>query len=114
MLSYLISLVANAFHLLLGLNTQGSFPPPLTAAEEHTAFLAARQGDSAARERLILHNLRLVAHIVRKYYGTAKNAEDLVSIGTIGLVKAISTFKPDKGARLATYAARCIENAIHS
>ncbi|MBE6581249.1 MAG: sigma-70 family RNA polymerase sigma factor [Ruminococcaceae bacterium] len=114
MLSYLISLIAGAFHLLLGLGNPGKFPPPLTAAEEHAAFLAARQGDSAARERLILHNLRLVAHIVRKYYGTAKNAEDLVSIGTIGLVKATDTFNPTNGARFATYAAKCIQNAILS
>ncbi|MBE6604928.1 MAG: sigma-70 family RNA polymerase sigma factor [Ruminococcaceae bacterium] len=112
MLSYLISLIAGAFHLLLGLGTPGKFPPPLTAAEEHAAFLAMREGDSDARERLILHNLRLVAHIVRKYYGTAKNAEDLVSIGTIGLVKATDTFNPTNGARFATYAAKCIQNEI--
>lgn len=112
MLSYLISLLAGAFHLLLGIGTPGKFPPPLSAAEEHEAFLAMRRGDSAARERLILHNLRLVAHIVRKYYSTAKNAEDLVSIGTIGLVKATDTFSPTNGARFATYAAKCIQNEI--
>ncbi|MBR7182125.1 MAG: sigma-70 family RNA polymerase sigma factor, partial [Clostridia bacterium] len=70
------------------------------------------QGQVQARERLILHNLRLVSHIVRKYYGTAKNQEDLISIGTIGLVKAVDSFNPDNGARFATYAAKCIQNEI--
>lgn len=69
-------------------------------------------GDEAAREALIIHNLRLVAHIVKKYYAAASDQDDLISIGTIGLIKGISTFKPDKGVRLATYASRCIENEI--
>ena len=112
MFSSLISLILNAVNLLLGISTPQKFPPPLTAAEEREAFAAKALGDMAAREKLILHNLRLVAHIVRKYYGTAKNSEDLVSIGTIGLVKAVDTFNPQNGARFATYGAKCIQNEI--
>jgi len=110
--SALISLILGAVHLLLGIGTPQKFPPPLTAAEEREAFAASAAGDMAAREKLILHNLRLVAHIVRKYYAAAKNSEDLVSIGTIGLVKAVDTFNPKNGARFATYAAKCIQNEI--
>ena len=100
------------FHLILGLETAHKFPPPLGGAEEAEAFRAAREGNTEARQRLILHNLRLVSHIVRKYYATARNQEDLVSIGTIGLVKAVDSFKIDNGARFATYAAKCIQNEI--
>jgi len=112
MLSMLISLLLNAVHLLLGIGSPQSFPPPLEAGEEREAFVAKAAGNMQAREKLILHNLRLVSHIVRKYYGTAKNQEDLVSIGTIGLIKAINTFRADKNIKLATYASRCIENEI--
>ncbi len=112
MFSALISLILGAVHMLLGISTPQNFPPPLTAAEEREAFAKKALGDMAARERLILHNLRLVAHIVRKYYGAAKNSEDLVSIGTIGLVKAVDTFNPQNGARFATYGAKCIQNEI--
>ena len=112
MFSLLISMVLNAAHLLLGIGTPQSFPPPLSGEEEDEAFLKKAEGDDKAREKLILHNLRLVSHIVRKYYGTAKNQEDLVSIGTIGLVKAVDTFNPTNGARFATYAAKCIQNEI--
>ena len=108
----LLSLLLNAVHLLLGIGTPQNFPPPLCAEEEREAFQKKMQGDMQARERLILHNLRLVSHIVRKYYGTAKNQEDLVSIGSIGLVKAVDTFNPQNGARFATYAAKCIQNEI--
>ena len=114
MFGTLISLLLNAVYLLLGIGTPQSFPPPLPAEEERTAFLAKMQGDAEAREKLILHNLRLVSHIVRKYYGTAKNQEDLVSIGSIGLVKAVDTYNPKNGTRFATYAAKCIQNAILS
>lgn len=99
--------------LLLRLGTQaGSFPRPLTAAEEREYLEKAAQGDEDARTRLIEHNLRLVAHIIKKYYTRTRDQDDLISIGTIGLIKGISTYKPDKGVRLATYASRCIENAI--
>ncbi len=112
MFSMLLSLLMNAVHLLLGIGTPQNFPPPLEAAEEEALFQKKKTGDSDAREKLILHNLRLVSHIVRKYYGTAKNQEDLVSIGTVGLVKAVDTFDTGNGARFATYAAKCIQNEI--
>ena len=88
------------------------FPDSLPKDEENRLFLKAREGDGDAREKLILHNLRLVSHIVRKYYPSAPNAEDLNSIRIIGLVKAIDSFKPEKGARFATYGAKCIQNEI--
>ena len=90
----------------------GSFPPPLTAREERYYLQQAAEGDLSARNILIERNLRLVAHIMKKYYANGADQEDLISIGTIGLIKGISTFDGSKGARLATYAARCIENAI--
>ena len=90
----------------------GSFPRPLSQQEEAHYLRLAGQGDLEARNVLISHNLRLVAHIMKKYYAQASDQEDLISIGTIGLIKGITTFKPDKGVRLATYAARCVENEI--
>ena len=90
----------------------GSFPKPLTPEEERHYLALAAQGDLDARNVLIERNLRLVSHIMKKYYTQAADQEDLISIGTIGLIKGISTFNPSKGARLATYAARCVENAI--
>ncbi len=90
----------------------GSFPKPLTAQEERFYLEKAAQGDLAARNTLIEHNLRLVAHIMKKYYAQTADQEDLISIGTIGLIKGIATFDGTKGARLATYAARCVENEI--
>jgi len=95
----------------LQLNT-GSFPKPLTAQEERYYLDLAAQGDLSARNVLIERNLRLVSHIMKKYYAQTADQEDLISIGTIGLIKGISTFDSSKGARLATYAARCVENAI--
>ena len=90
----------------------GSFPQPLTQQEEEHYLRLAAEGDLEARNILISHNLRLVAHIMKKYYAQASDQEDLISIGTIGLIKGITTFRPDKGVRLATYAARCVENEI--
>ena len=90
----------------------GSFPKPLSEAEEKYYVQQAAAGDMEARNILIERNLRLVAHIMKKYYTQTSDQEDLVSIGTIGLIKGISTFDASKGARLATYAARCVENAI--
>ena len=92
----------------------GSFPKPLTEEEERRLLLRSRDGDLEARNVLIERNLRLVAHIMKKYYAQTSDQEDLISIGTIGLIKGISTFDPEKGVRLATYAARCVENAILS
>lgn len=91
-------------------NTQG-FPKPLTLEEEKECFKKYKQGDKAAKDKLINHNLRLVAHIVKKYSG-AGEADDLISVGSIGLIKAIESFEYDKGTQLSTYAARCIENEI--
>lgn len=90
----------------------GSFPAPLTAKEEQYYLEKAAQGDMEARNILVERNLRLVAHIMKKYYANTADQEDLISIGTIGLIKGVATFDPSKGARLATYAARCIENEI--
>ena len=89
----------------------GSFPKPLTAQEEQYYLQRSAQGDLEARNILIERNLRLVAHIMKKYYAHTSDQEDLISIGTIGLIKGITTFNAQKGARLATYAARCVENA---
>ena len=114
MFSGILSLFSSFIQFILGLNTPQSYPPPLSPKEEHALFLRAEKGNAAAREKLILHNLRLVSHIVRKYYSSAKNQEDLVSIGTIGLIKAVDSFRISGGARFATYAAKCIQNAILS
>ena len=104
-------LMLSAMLYSLQLNT-GSFPKPLTLEEERHYLKRAGEGDLEARNILIERNLRLVAHIMKKYYAQTADQEDLISIGTIGLIKGISTFDSSKGARLATYAARCVENAI--
>ena len=112
MLLTLLQFFATKF-LFLALHLEiGCFPRPLTAREEAAAFSALRAGDAAAREKLIRHNLRLVAHIVKKYYALPGDQEDLVSIGTIGLMKAVDTFDATRKARFSTYASRCIENAM--
>ena len=98
--------------LLTGYMTQNAFPQPLDEAEEARCLERLQQGDLAARDELIRHNLRLVAHIAKKFEGTSEEQDDLISIGTIGLIKGINTFKPDKKVKLATYAARCVENEI--
>ena len=114
MLSAALLLFANTLLFSLRLSGSGSFPKPLSAAEEREWLSRYAQGDPEARNVLIERNLRLVAHIIKKYYTQNADQEDLISIGTIGLIKGISSFDPSKGARLATYAARCIENAILS
>ena len=98
--------------LLTGYMTQNAFPQPLDEAEEARCLERLQQGDQDARDELIRHNLRLVAHIAKKFEGTSEEQDDLISIGTIGLIKGINTFKPDKKVKLATYAARCVENEI--
>ena len=110
-------MIAAAWLILSGLMyslqlSSGSFPKPLTAQEEQRYLELAAQGDMDARNVLVERNLRLVSHILKKYYANASDQEDLISIGTIGLIKGISTFDRSKGARLATYAARCVENEI--
>ena len=112
-------MIAAAWLILSGLMYSlqlqaGSFPKPLTAEEERHYLELSAQGDLEARNILIERNLRLVAHIMKKYYAQVSDQEDLISIGTIGLIKGITTFDLSKGARLATYAARCVENAYTS
>ena len=113
MLSAALLLLTHSLFLSLHLSgTANSFPRPLTAEEEKEALEKSMAGDLEARNLLVEHNLRLVAHIIKKYYTQQDNQEDLVSIGTIGLIKAVNTFRADRGIRLATYASRCIENEI--
>lgn len=113
MFSALLSfLSANVLLFILHIDGASSFPKPLSAREEKAALERLQAGDPAARATLIERNLRLVSHIVKKYYSRTNDTEDLVSIGTIGLIKAIDSFDPTKGTRLATYASRCIENEI--
>ena len=114
MLLTLLQFFATKF-LFLALHLEaGSFPHPLSPQEEIRTFAALRAGDSSAREKLIRHNLRLVAHIAKKYYALPSEQDDLISIGTIGLMKAVDTFDSTRRARFSTYASRCIENAILS
>ena len=113
MLSVWLSALAGGFlYFALHLTASGSFPRPLSAAQERECLQKIRQGDQQARDYFIEHNLRLVAHIIKKYYAAYKEQEDLISIGTIGLIKAVGTFNCEKGIRFATYASRCIENEI--
>lgn len=107
-------LTLNGLFFTLRLSGGGSFPRALKREEEQALLERMAQGDMEARNELIEHNLRLVAHIIKKYYTQSGDQDDLISIGTIGLIKGISTFKPDKNVRLATYASRCIENATLS
>ena len=115
MLSAALLLICQSLFWQLHLaGSSGSFPKPLTAEEEQAYLERCAQGDLDARNVLVERNLRLVAHIIKKYYTQTEEQEDLISIGAIGLIKAVNTFKPDRGIRLATYASRCIENAILS
>lgn len=107
----LLSLAQSAWTLILHLSARGSFPKPLGADEEADLIRRMLNGDDAARDKLIEHNLRLVAHIARKYTRNADDGDDLISIGSIGLIKAVHTFRPEAG-KLTTYASRCIENEI--
>jgi len=106
------ALFCGLFYVILHFSQGNHFPPPLDSDQEKEYFRASRAGDMKAREKLIEHNLRLVVHIVKKYYAQQQNEEDLVSIGTIGLIKAIDTFNTDNGARFTTYAGKCIQNEI--
>lgn len=98
--------------LILHITDSDAFPKPLSKQEENEALERLMQGDESAKALLIEHNLRLVAHVVKKYYTQNADSDDLISIGTIGLIKGINSFKPDKNTKLATYCARCIENEI--
>lgn len=112
MLSFLMWLLKDALFFFGMVSGRGSFPKPLSRQEEAQTISAMAAGDADARLRLIEHNLRLVSHIARKYTVPGYSQEDLVSVGTLGLMKAVDTFKPETGSQLATYAARCIENEI--
>lgn len=113
MFSALLSILgANLLYFILHINNTSSFPRPLNSKEETAALERLKNGDKDARALLIERNLRLVSHIVKKYYSKTNDTDDLISIGTIGLIKAIDSFNPDKCIRLATYASRCIENEI--
>lgn len=113
MLAFLFDLIANHFlFFALHFESRNVFPKPLSAKQEHDYFVRMAEGDTYARDKLIEHNLRLVAHIIKKYYSNSHEQEDLISIGTIGLIKAVSTFDYTKGCRFATYGSRCVENEI--
>ncbi|MBQ4105544.1 MAG: RNA polymerase sporulation sigma factor SigK [Clostridia bacterium] len=109
----LLSWLANyCFVFILHICKGGSFPKPLSNKQEQEYLRRTKEGDIEARNKLVEHNLRLVAHIIKKYYSTQSDHDDLVSIGTIGLIKAINTFDADKNIKLSSYASRCIENEI--
>ena len=111
-ISFLWAALSGIFFLILHVTGTGSFPKPLSAREERECLKRMHSGDTEARNELIEHNLRLVAHIIKKYYANSGEQDDLISIGTIGLIKAIDTFDSSKGIRLSSYAARCIENEV--
>ena len=112
MLSFLYWLFKDALFFFGMLSGRGSFPRPLSKEEEKQTLAAMQAGDDGARRKLIEHNLRLVSHIARKYTVPGYTGEDLVSVGALGLVKAVNTYKPEAGSPLSAYAARCIENEI--
>ncbi len=112
MIGNIFRIIYNFFFAFLKVSDNDVYPPPLSAEEERKCFEKMRSGDNLAREKLIRHNMRLVAHIVKKYYTLSKNHDDLISIGTIGLIKAIDSFKPETGTRFATYAGKCLQNEI--
>lgn len=110
--SLIMQIIPNLIYFFLHATSAGSFPKALSSREEAELLTKMQNGDDEARKKLIEHNLRLVAHVAKKYYNSGADQDDLISIGTIGLIKAISSFKANKGIRLATYAARCIDNEI--
>lgn len=111
-MNLLSGLLLKIHFLFLRVTENRSFPPPLPAEEEEKSFCLMKNGNREARKKLIEHNLRLVSHIVKKYYSQSKNQDDLTSIGTIGLIKAVDSFNAENGARFATYASKCIQNEI--
>ena len=111
MIESLAALLLQFLYMFLKVSESDAFPPPLSAEEEAECFAEMKKGSREARQKLIKHNLRLVAHIVKKYYSAA-DQEELISTGTVGLIKAVDTFDPDNGTRFATYACRCLQNEI--
>ncbi len=114
MMTTLLMALSNMVLFALHIPAIGSFPKPLSKEEEQDCLKRLKEGDEEAKATLIEHNLRLVAHIIKKYYSTYREQEDLISIGTIGLIKAVSSFDYTKGTKFSTYASKCIENAILS
>lgn len=110
----LLELLRNLFFFALHVENNTVFPKPLSKHEEENCFRSMSEGDKAAKNKLIEHNLRLVAHIVKKYSSSLAEQDELISVGTIGLIKAVSSFDYTKGAKFATYASRCIEKATLS
>ena len=106
------SILLKFISLILGIADKDNFPPPLNSKEEAECFEKMKAGDKDARSKLIEHNLRLVSHIIRKYYSSYNEQDELLSIGSLGLIKAVDSFKTDKGTRFATYGAKCIQNEI--
>ena len=111
MFESIAALIYGFMYLFLKISDSDAFPPPLSPKEEEECFKLMKQGDREARQKLITHNLRLVAHIVKKYY-SGTDPEELISTGTVGLIKAVDTFDPENGTRFATYASRCLQNEI--
>jgi RNA polymerase sporulation-specific sigma factor len=112
--NFINTMLSHFFCFVLGIGGEQNFPPPLKQADEIELFKKKASGDKEARNKIIEHNLRLVAHIVRKYYISHPSGEDLISIGSLGLIKAVDTFDVRNGAKFATYASKCIQNAILS
>ena len=108
----ILSLIGNMLCLILHVTDTDAFPKPLSKKQETELLIKMSRGDELAKKKLIEHNLRLVAHIIKKYYANYSEQDDLISIGTIGLIKGINSFNYEKGTKLATYCARCIENEI--
>lgn len=106
------SILLRFISLILGIEDNQSFPPPLSRAEESELFEKMQSGDYRARDKIIEHNLRLVSHIIRKYYASYEYPDELLSIGSLGLIKAVDSFKPCFGTRFATYGAKCVQNEI--
>ncbi len=108
----ILKILIRFISLILGIEDSKSFPPPLSQDEERELFIKKQSGDESARSRLIEHNLRLVSHIIKKYYSSYENPDELLSIGSLGLIKAVDSFKADYGTRFATYGAKCVQNEI--
>ena len=113
-MSFFYKILLRFVSLVLGLSPNQNFPPPLSAEDEVSLFEKMHAGDSKARAKIIEHNLRLVSHIIRKYYSSSTETDELLSVGSLGLIKAVDSFKSDRQTRFATYGAKCIQNAILS
>ena len=111
-MSFFCKILLRFVSLVLGLSPNQNFPPPLSASEEAALFEKMHSGDTKARTKLIEHNLRLVSHVIRKYYASSADSDELLSVGSLGLIKAVDSFKSDRQTRFATYGAKCIQNEI--